>query len=65
MLASGRVEIELRLGGVIETVQMLQKRRLLLIEPLVWSRQTYFGENSALMVFSDTHYDPDEYFHEV
>ena len=62
MLVSGKIEVELRYGNSAETVLLDQDNRIILIKPMVWSRQKYLTENASLMVFSDIHYDPDEYF---
>ena len=35
----------------------------LLIKPMVWAKQTYFGENCILAVICDKLYDPNDYIH--
>jgi hypothetical protein len=65
MLTAGGVDIELRFQGENETVPMIEKNRLLMVEPLVWSRQVYLSEGSTMIVFSDMQYDPEEYFYEM
>lgn len=62
MLVSGQVEVELRHNNSVETVVLDQNDRILLIRPLVWAKQKYLTNDASLMVFSDIHYDPDEYF---
>ena len=62
MLVSGQIEVELRHKNWVETVLLDQNNRILLIKPMVWMRQKYLTKNSSLIVFSDIHYDPDEYF---
>jgi dTDP-4-dehydrorhamnose 3,5-epimerase-like enzyme len=61
MLVSGLIDVELRDAGEIVRIRLDPDRRALLIEPPVWSRQTFIGEGSAMMVFCDTAYDPDDY----
>jgi hypothetical protein len=61
MLVSGEIEIELRYGDITERLTLDPHHRAVLIEPPVWSRQTYRGEQPAMIVFCDTPYDPDDY----
>ena len=61
MLVSGEIDIELRYGDTTEWLTLNALRRAVLIEPPVWSRQTYRGEQPAMIVFCDTPYDADDY----
>lgn len=61
MLVSGLIEVEVRAPGLTETIRLDAERPALLIEPPVWSRQTYLGDKPAMVVFCDTAYDPGDY----
>ena len=61
MLVSGLIEVEVRVPGVAELIRLDSERPALLIEPPVWSRQTYLGDKPAMVVFCDTAYDPNDY----
>ena len=61
---SGRIEVELRFGGLVETIVLDPEHRALLIEPGVWALQRYTGRDPALIVFSDMSYSKDDYFEE-
>jgi dTDP-4-dehydrorhamnose 3,5-epimerase-like enzyme len=61
MLVSGLVDVEARAGDEAALIRLDPARRALLIEPAVWARQTYLGDNAALVVFCDTGFDPDDY----
>jgi dTDP-4-dehydrorhamnose 3,5-epimerase-like enzyme len=61
MLVSGEIEIEARYGGTTERLTLNPAHRAVLIEPPVWSQQTYRGEQAAMIVFCDTPYDSDDY----
>ena len=61
---SGRIEVELRFGGLVETAVLGPDHRALLIEPGVWALQRYTGRDPALIVFSDMSYSKDDYFEE-
>lgn len=61
MRVSGEIEIEARYCGATERLTLNQANRAVLIEPLVWSRQTYRGEQPAMIVFCDMPYDRDDY----
>jgi dTDP-4-dehydrorhamnose 3,5-epimerase-like enzyme len=65
MLVSGLIEIEIRWKERLERLQLDPLNRVLLIEPLVWSRQIYRGDHSSMVVFCDTAYDPSDYILEV
>jgi hypothetical protein len=58
----GRIEVELRHGGQSARLTLDASAPALLVEPGVWSRQTYRGADAALVVFSDTVYDRGDYF---
>lgn len=62
MCLSGAIDVELRYRGLSRTLPLRDGSSALLIEPTVWSLQTYRGENSAMLVFCDTPYDPSDYF---
>ncbi len=64
MCASGAVVVELCDGDRQGRWRLTPDGPLLLIEPGIWSRQEYEGSGSALMVFADLPYDPDDYFHD-
>lgn len=61
---SGCVMVELRLAG--ETAQVLLDRpnKALLVEPGVWSGQTYRND-ARLLVFASEPYDPKDYVDET
>lgn len=61
MLVSGAVEIETRWNGSMQQFRLENDRRAVLIEPPVWCTQTFLRPNSALVVFCDTAYDPEDY----
>ena len=61
MCMAGAVEVELRAGGDIEHVTLAGRAPGLLINPGVWSRQTYRGAGASLLVLCDTHFDPADY----
>jgi dTDP-4-dehydrorhamnose 3,5-epimerase-like enzyme len=61
---AGRVEVELRVPGDSSTAVALDAGEGLLVEPGVWSVQTYQTTDAVLMVLADGPYDPDELFHE-
>lgn len=60
--AGGRIEVELRHGGESALVTLDDTCPALLVEPGVWSRQTYRGDAATLVVFCDTEYDRADYF---
>ncbi len=61
MLASGEVDVELRCRDAVDLIRLDATCRALLIEPRIWSRQTYRGRQASLVVFCDTAYDPEDY----
>lgn len=61
MRVSGIVEVQVRYGSATETIRLEVATPAVLIEPGVWAQQTYVSECSALVVFADTPYDPDDY----
>src|SRR5690606_10246115 len=60
----GVIRVELRTTTGMATVDLGEDTPALLIEPGVWARQTYVGADAALVVFSDTAYDPDDYVYQ-
>ena len=64
MLVSGEIEIEARYRDTTERLILNPTHRAVLIEPPVWSRQTYRGEQPAMIVFCDTPYDRDDYIYD-
>ena len=61
MLISGEIEIQARYGDTTERLTLNPTHRAVLIEPPVWSQQTYRGEQPAMIVFCDKQYDVDDY----
>jgi dTDP-4-dehydrorhamnose 3,5-epimerase-like enzyme len=61
MLVSGEIEVETRYGDTTERLTLNPAQRAVLIEPPVWSQQTYHGEQPAMIVFCDKPYDSDDY----
>lgn len=61
MRVSGIIDVHARLEGAAVTVRLDAETAALLIEPGVWSSQTYVANNSAIVVFSDMEYDPRDY----
>ncbi len=58
---SGTIRVEVRRAGRVAEVSLDASAPALLIEPGVWSRQTYLGDQPSLVVFCDTEYDPHDY----
>jgi dTDP-4-dehydrorhamnose 3,5-epimerase-like enzyme len=58
---SGTIRVEVRHAGRVAAATLDASTPALLIEPGVWSRQTYLGDQPSLVVFCDTEYDPDDY----
>ena len=65
MLVSGLVEVELRWRGRSERLRLDPAARAILIEPPVWSSQTFLAANSAIVVFCDTPYDAADYIEDA
>ena len=65
MLVSGFVELELRWRGRSERLRLDPAGRAILIEPPVWSSQTFLDANSAIVVFCDTPYDAADYIEDA
>src|SRR4051812_1364661 len=65
MLVSGLIDVEIRFSGGTDLIRLDRERRALLIDPPVWSRQTYVGDHAAMVVFCDTAYDPEDYVVDV
>ena len=61
MMVSGEIQIEARYLDCTVQFTLDSEHRAVLLEPLVWSRQTYYGSNPAMVVFSDTAYDASDY----
>jgi dTDP-4-dehydrorhamnose 3,5-epimerase-like enzyme len=61
MLVSGEIDVEVRYRNCGARLRLDLVHRAVLIEPLVWSRQLYYGDNTAMVVFCDTPYDPTDY----
>jgi dTDP-4-dehydrorhamnose 3,5-epimerase-like enzyme len=61
----GVVRVELRTAEERDAVELDERTPALLIEPGVWASQTYLGPDAALVVFSDSAYDPDDYIHQL
>ena len=61
MVIAGEIEIEARYWDSSVRFKLDCEHRAVLIEPLVWSRQTYYGDSPAMVVFSDTPYDASDY----
>src|SRR5690606_35490931 len=57
------IRVELRTAEDAEVVLLDAESPALVIEPGVWATQTYVGDDAALVVFSDTAYDPADYIH--
>lgn len=60
----GVIRVELRTASGVDIVDLDEEAPALLIEPGVWANQTYLGDDAALVVFSDTAYDPDDYVYQ-
>ncbi|UTP38025.1 FdtA/QdtA family cupin domain-containing protein [Phenylobacterium sp. LH3H17] len=61
MQLSGEISIEFRYQKQVERMILTPVNRAILVESSVWARQTYEGENPAMIVFCDTEYDPESY----
>jgi len=61
---AGRVDVELRASGTGPVKVTLPPGRALLVEPGVWTAQTFETVGAVLLVLASGPYDPDEYFHE-
>lgn len=58
---SGTIVVEVRRAGGTADLTLDASTPAVLIEPGVWSRQTYLGDHPSVVVFCDTEYDPDDY----
>lgn len=58
---SGIIDVHVRRGTAFQTIRLDGDPAAILIEPGVWAQQTYVTEGSALVVFADNPYDPDDY----
>jgi dTDP-4-dehydrorhamnose 3,5-epimerase-like enzyme len=63
--AAGEVEVELVFAGRAERLRLNADFPAVLVEPPVWSRQIYHGENAVLVVLCDTPYQREDYFEEI
>jgi dTDP-4-dehydrorhamnose 3,5-epimerase-like enzyme len=61
LVLAGEVMIELRYKQKQANFLLSANGRAILIEPEVWSRQTYVGEGSVLLVLASEPYDDDSY----
>ena len=61
MLARGRIVVDVYYEDCAERVTLDSRHRILLIEPRVWTSQTYLSDDAALVVFCDTAYDRNDY----
>ena len=57
----GRIEVLRRDGESEATVCLTDNSAALLIGPRIWAQQTYFTENSILLVFASEEFDPASY----
>jgi dTDP-4-dehydrorhamnose 3,5-epimerase-like enzyme len=57
----GRVEALLRHGGDEKSIVLDETKSGLIIEPGVWSSQTYLDAGTVLLVFASEPYDPASY----
>jgi dTDP-4-dehydrorhamnose 3,5-epimerase-like enzyme len=62
MRVRGEIRIDLAHAGRHARVVLGETVPGLLVEPGVWSRQAYLGDDAAMVVFCDTEFDPDDYF---
>ncbi len=62
MLIFGRIEVEMSDGAKTERHWLDAERRAILVEREIWTRQTFHGDNAAMVVLCDAEYDPGEYF---
>jgi dTDP-4-dehydrorhamnose 3,5-epimerase-like enzyme len=58
---SGAIEVEVVRGGHEARIVLDRTEDALLIEPLVWARQTYLVADSSLLVFASEPYDEADY----
>ena len=58
---SGKIEVELRLRGIVGQVILDPVDNAVLIEAPVWARQRYYGSAPSIIVFCDRPYDPEAY----
>jgi dTDP-4-dehydrorhamnose 3,5-epimerase-like enzyme len=61
VVLAGEVMVELRRGQKQANFLLSANGRAMLIEPEVWSRQTYVGEDAILLVLASEAYDKDSY----
>lgn len=64
MQVSGRIVVDFSDGRDRGQIQLDASNRVLLVEALVWTKQTFFGDNATLLVFADGPYDPTDYIHD-
>jgi dTDP-4-dehydrorhamnose 3,5-epimerase-like enzyme len=58
---AGSVEVEVRSGDTSSTIVLDTASRALVIDPGVWSAQTYLESGSALLVLASEPYSADSY----
>lgn len=61
MRVSGEVDVDVDDGHRATTVRLDDSCPAVLVEPGVWSRQTYLSSGSSIVVFCDRDYDPKDY----
>jgi hypothetical protein len=61
---AGRIRCELRHGGVGETLPLEPSGYGLLVEPGVWTEQTYETPGAVLLVLASAPRDPGDLFHD-
>lgn len=61
---SGEIDVAMTLGDESVSVRLDRNRNALLIESPVWSRQTYHGDAPAILVLTNTQFDPSDYLDE-
>lgn len=60
---AGAIDVEVARDGEKASVR-LEADQALLIEPRVWSRQTFMGADAQLLALVSEPYDPDDYLEE-
>ncbi|HSO68857.1 MAG TPA: FdtA/QdtA family cupin domain-containing protein [Arachnia sp.] len=61
MVASGRVRLHLVDHGENRLLDLPADARAVLLEPGVWAELTYLEPGSAIVVYCDTVFDPEDY----
>lgn len=60
----GKVEVIVSDGENQNRFLLETPQQALYIPEMIWDEQVYRGENSVLLVLSNTHYDPSDYIHD-